>query len=264
MRNLIAVILLLLLPAVHACKKVIQVDLDDAAPQIVIEGGVTNVPGPTQVTITQTVNFSASNSFPPVQGAAVQITDSNTAQDYSLSEGNPGIYMSQALQGHPGHTYILSVKAGGKSYTASSAMPAPVRLDSVSFVTNVDVNGNASINAVANFQDPPGLGNYYQFIEYNNGKATPDIFVFDDYLSDGRYIREVLYNDTSTLHVGDFLVVDMNCVDATIYNYFFSLFQATSNGFQSAAPANPVSNISNGALGYFSAHTVSSKGLKVY
>ena len=45
--------------AIAACKKVINVDLNNAAPQIVIEGEITNELPPYQVRISKTVNFSA-------------------------------------------------------------------------------------------------------------------------------------------------------------------------------------------------------------
>jgi hypothetical protein len=58
----------------------------------------------------------------------------------------------------------------------------------------------------------------------------------------------------------------MYCIDKNVYNYFFSLLQVTGNngGFQSASPDNPITNISGGALGYFSAHTVSRVRMEVY
>jgi len=264
-RKLSIAFILFILPATWSCKKVIQVDLNSAAPQIVIEGEITNASTSYQVTITKTVNFSAGNSFPPVTGAMVLITDSNTAKSFNMAEGSPGVYTTGALQGQPTHTYLLSVTAGSQSYEASSTMPATVPLDSISFVENFDLNNKRGLDAVVNFQDPPGLGNYYRFVETVNGRQLPDIFVFEDRLSDGKYIRQTMYNDTSILHVGDALKVDMYCVDKPIYSYFFSLFQVTgNNGFQSASPANPNSNISNGALGYFSAHTVSTKTLAVH
>jgi Domain of unknown function (DUF4249) len=264
-RKFLVVLVFFFLASVWSCKKVIQVDLNSAAPQIVIEGEITDATAPYYVQITKTVNFSASNSFPPVSGATVQISDSNTAQSYTMLESNPGVYTTSALHGQPTHTYLLSVMIGSQSYTASSTMPAKVPFDSISFVENFDLNNKRGIDAVVNFQDPPGLGNDYRFVETVNGRQLPDIFVFEDRLSNGKYIQQTLYNDTSTLHVGDALKVDMYCVDKSIYNYFFGLFQVRRNGgFQSASPANPNSNISNGALGYFSAHTVSSKDLTVY
>src|ERR1700722_927346 len=97
--------LLLFMPVLlYSCKKVIQIDLNSAAPQIVIEGNITDTTGPYLVTISKTVNFSASNSFPPVQGATVQITDSMTAQTYAMTESTPGSYYSiGALRGQSGH-----------------------------------------------------------------------------------------------------------------------------------------------------------------
>src|SRR5262249_29673984 len=78
--------------AAAACKKVINVDLNNADPHIVIEGEVTNQPGPYQVKITNTVNFSARNNYPPVSGATVTITDSTVKRTFTLSETSPGIY----------------------------------------------------------------------------------------------------------------------------------------------------------------------------
>jgi hypothetical protein len=54
-------------------------------------------------------------------------------------------------------------------------------------------------------------------------------------------------------------------VDENIYNYFYELSNVTATaGIQSTTPANPTSNISNGALGYFSAHTTTFEQLYVY
>ena len=58
--------------------------------------------------------------------------------------------------------------------------------------------------------------------------------------------------------VGDTITVEMNCIDDKIYTYFSALLQLSGGGGPGGGitPTNPPSNISNGALGYFSAHTV--------
>ena len=66
---------LLPLMAVQSCQKVIDIDLNSAAPQIVIEGSISDQPGPYTVKITKTVNFSETNIFPAVSGAAVTVSD---------------------------------------------------------------------------------------------------------------------------------------------------------------------------------------------
>lgn len=253
------------LVAMAACKKVINVDLNNVTAQIVIEGEITNNLNPVYVRISKTVNFSSDNTFPPVSGATVTVTDSTTGRIFSLNETDSGLYTTVQITGIPKHTYLLSVNAEGKQYKASSTMPGTVALDSVTFAENTDFNNKKEINAIVNFQDPTAAGNYYQFTEYLNGKLVPNIFVFEDRLSNGRYVQQPLYNDSSYLQKGDTLQLNMYCVDKNIYNYFFTLLNVTgNNNFQSATPANPNTNISNGALGYFSAHTVNQLKLLVY
>jgi hypothetical protein len=264
-RCFLAPLLGLALLAGPACKKVVQLDLNNAAPQIVIEGEVINRNEPCTVRISKTVNFSASNTYPPVSGATVQVTDSSTGVTTDLMESSPGTYTTYAYSGIPGHIYNLRVLAEGKEYRASSTMPTPVLLDSVTFSRNTDFSNKQAINAIVDFQDPPGLGNYYQFTEYRNGRLIPNIFVFEDRLSDGRYIRQPLFNDSSYLQREDTMLLKMYCIDKPVFDYFNTLIPVTGNsGFQSATPANPISNISNGALGYFSAHTSSQERLEVY
>jgi hypothetical protein len=245
---------------------VISVDLNDAAPQIVIEAEVTNMKGPYHVRISKTVNFSAGNVYPPVTNADVYITDSTSGTTDHCVQTDSGTYQTRHTVGLPRHTYILRVAIDGKQYTATSTMPKPVFLDSVTFALNFDFNNKQQRNAVVNFQDPPGLGNYYQFTEVLNGRTIPNVFAFEDRLSDGRYIEQPLFNDSAYLQINDTLLLTMNCVDRNIYNYFFTLANVTSNnsGFQNATPANPVTNLTGGALGYFSAHSTQQMRILVY
>lgn len=255
------IVVMLTVLSLWGCKKIVTLKLNNApVGAIVIEGEVTDQPGPYSVTISRPVDFYADNVFPPVSGAMVVIS-SSAGQADTLTEISPGTYNTHTLTGISGVTYNLSVTAQGVNYTASSTMPAPVDLDSVSYEVNRGF-GRSRISAVANFRDPAGVHNYYQFVEFiNSQRDTKDLFVFDDRLSDGRYIEYTLFNDSSYVQTGDALQVDMYCIDSAVYNYFFQLLQSGGVGSfnTSASPANPTSNISNGAYGYFSAHTVSSK-----
>jgi hypothetical protein len=217
------------------------------------------------VKINLSVNFKADNSFPPVSGGRVKISDNEGHSD-SLMETSPGVYTTTTLQGKPGNTYTMSVLLQDTLYTAVSTMPYPVNFDSITF-RKTGAFGNKNIRAVPNYQDPPGIKNYYLFNEYVNGLLqTNDIFVFDDRLSDGKYITRDLRTADETMQEGDSLEVQMYCIDEPIFNYFNQLDESGGRGgaFTAASPANPVSNISNGALGYFSAHTIREVRTKVH
>lgn len=251
--------------AMAACKKVISVDLRNAPARIVIEGEITNTATLPQVRISRSVNFSDSNSNPPVSGATVRLTDSTNGLSALMQETNPGVYTTRVFNGVSRHTYHLDVTVDGKSYSVTSTMPVAVPLDSVTFASNTDFSNKQNINAIVDFRDPVGLGNYYQFTESVGGRVIPNIFVFEDRLSDGRYIQQPLFNDSSYLQKGDTLLLTMNCVDKNTYEYFLTLANVTgNNNFQTVTPANPSTNISNGALGYFSAHTTMRVRVEVY
>jgi hypothetical protein len=250
--------------AFSSCQKVVTLNLNTAAPQLVIEGEITDATGPYSVTISQSVNFYADNTYPPVSGAVVKVSDDQGKTD-SLEETSPGVYSTNFLQGKPGATYSLSVSTQNKNYSAVSTMPLPVPLDSLTLNLTSGF-GQQRIDAIVNFQDPPGIANYYEFVEYINGQAFPrNNFVFDDRLSDGKYISLVLRTDSSYISPGDAVRVDMYSIDENTYTYFLELRQSSGTGAfnATASPANPTTNVVGGALGYFSAHTTETKSIVV-
>jgi hypothetical protein len=247
-----------------SCQKVVHLNLNTAPPQLVIQGEVTDAPGPYTVSVDRSVGFYVDNNFPAVDGATVKISD-NTGVTDTLTETSPGNYQTHLLQGAVGNTYTLSVTVNDTTYTAMSTMPARVPLDSVTF-DNTGGRRNDRIIPQADFQDPAGIKNYYRFVLYFNGaQFTREIYAFNDRLTDGKYIIQSLRMDSSYLNPGDQLRVDMYCIDVNVYDYFNQLSQSTGAGSfnTSASPANPATNITNGAYGVFSAHTVSSKTVTV-
>jgi hypothetical protein len=234
-----------------ACTKVIDVDLNSKDPQIVIEANISDQPGPYTVNITQTVNFSETNVFPGVSGAVVTIAD-DLGNTETLVETSPGIYQTATTQGVPGRTYYLNVVANNETYTAQSTMPAAVSLDTL-LLEESFAFGSSFYYVFPIYQDPAGKGNRYRCIQTINTRRVSEIFLFDDELSDGLVNGQPILNFSDSLGTGDSLTIELQCIDKPVYLYFFSLLQTVSG--QTGAPANPVSNISNDALGYFNAHT---------
>jgi Domain of unknown function (DUF4249) len=257
MKQLKNILIALLLVTGVACEKVVDVDLKNADPKIIIEGIIDNSGSPAKVTISKSVSFSVNNIYPPVTGAVVKITD-NTGNNYTLAENPAGTYTNTALVGVPGRTYTLSVKAEGNSYTAISVMPPPVLLDEIAQETLTLSNQTIIVNA--RFNDPPGFGNNYQFIETVNGKRNKTIFILPDLYQDGGTIINQLIDEDLKLKAGDQVLVEMQCLDKPVYRYLKGLEDLQFGG---TVPANPESNINNNALGYFSAHTSQKKTLVI-
>ena len=256
-----------LLVLLFSCEKVIDINLNKVEKKYVIEGIVTDQPGTSKVLITQTKDFDQDNNFPGVSGATVSITQTG-GPTYNLAETSAGVYEAGSLVGISGKTYSLNVNVGGKAFSAVCTMPQAVNLDTI-YVTDelLFTETRKIVNAV--FQDPPGLGNNYRFIQYINGVKKNSILIRNDDYSDGRRIDNKLFyfsgndDDSDQVKSGDQVMIDMLCIDPVIYKYWFSLDRSSAGGSGQATPSNPVTNMQGGALGYFSAHTLQTKSMVV-
>jgi len=244
---------------ITSCEKVIDYNLNDSTPRYVIEGVLTNQAGQCWVRVTKSVNFDESNTFPPISNALVVISDDLGKND-TLLESATGFYSLPSLKGLSGVTYKLSVIIDDKSFIAYSTMPVQVNFDSIDF-SKISMFGGAQTVPVPVYKDPEHSNNYYRFVELVNGKKLEAIFVRDDHQSDGRIVRQPLIDfSDNAANSGDSICIQMMCIDAGVYEYFFSLSQISGGGQnQTGTPANPISNISGGALGYFSAQTIQEK-----
>jgi hypothetical protein len=235
-----------------SCQKVVNIDLNASNPNLVVEAYLSDQSLDT-VFLSKTINFDESNVFPPVSGASVIITD-DAGNIHALQEFLPGTYLIPGIEGIPGRVYSLDIITDGVKYSAHCKMPEPVLIDSLFLQTGYF--GDKSINI--RFRDTAGVNNYYRFVNVVNGEMDESIHITDDRLQDGNEITYPLELNEGSGVPGDTITVFLQSIDKPVFDYFRTLLQLRRGG-QSAAPANPQSNMSNNALGYFSAYSVRSK-----
>lgn len=235
-----------------SCQKVIQLKLNTSSSQIVIQGNIYDHPGPYEVNISKSVNFDQSNVYPAVTGATVTIADDRGYSNI-LTETSPGTFVTSSLQGFSGRTYTLTVNAEGQMYTANSTLPNPVSPDSIYFEKSP--YGKDKLLTIK-FLDPGDSINFYRLVEFVNRDQQQSFNIVSDKFYNGNpiiYRFSSTINDDKKLATGDSVTVWLESIDKNVYEYFRTLRR---DGGQSTSPANAVSNISNGALGYFSASPV--------
>jgi hypothetical protein len=253
MKNIKFLLIVLLLPALTGCEKVIQLDLGNKTNELVIEANITNTGGPQMVRLSKDVPITNTNTYPPVTGATVVISD-DKGNSYPATESSAGTYTLNAT-GLPGSTYTMNVSTEGKNYRAVSTMPGLVKLDSIT--TKLSDSDPKLREIVVHYQDPPGIVNQYRFVVFVNDKQLKAVYANDDDFNDGKYVRNDLEQpEDIEIRPGDKITVEMQCVDKPVHTYWLSLKQQQDNGpIGNAAPANPPTNISPTTFGLFSAHT---------
>jgi hypothetical protein len=143
-------------------------------------------------------------------------------------------------------------------------MPQPVSIDTL-LAEEFSGPHASGIMIEAQYNDPAGIANFYRFILFIN-EIEELAKIADDRLQDGEVITTPIFSqpDQGLAAVGDIVTVYMESIDKKVYEYFRTLEQM-SGGQRGGAvsTANPLSNINNGALGYFKACTVRSKTIVV-
>ncbi|MBN9351396.1 MAG: DUF4249 domain-containing protein [Chitinophagaceae bacterium] len=247
------------------CKKIIELKTNEIPPRFVIEANLSDQLGDCYVYISQTVRLSDSSNFSGVSGAKVTISDSghNTV---ALFETFKGFYRAPSLRAITNHHYILEVEINGQHFSGEASLHRKVPFDSL-YISDYFIFGKNRKFANVIFQDPPGKGDSYRFLQYKNNAQNANIFVMNDEFSDGRKINTFLayfdQNDEEDMMPGDSITVEMQCIDPKVYTYFNSLAQSATGGNDAVTPGNPVSNITGGALGYFNVYTKERKSVVV-
>lgn len=261
----ISIALLALVIGATACEEVIELDLESGEPRVVIEGIVTDQPGPYTVTITKSVDFYDRNNFPAGTGATVQISDSEGNTD-TLTEIEDGVYQTNTLEGVRGRTYNLTVEFEGQTYTASSTIPEKkTKIDSLVYKFEEEsLFYKEGYYVTAWFSDVPEVANFFRLNLFINGapyqQEVDGEFVEDnnfnlinDKFFEGNQLDWEFYSELSA---GDSIYVELHSVDEATYDYYTTLVQVIGGG--GMAPSNPISNLSNDALGYFGAFSIGS------
>src|SRR5699024_10368718 len=114
------------------------------------------------------------------------------------------------------------------------------------------------------FTDPGKLGNRYLFSFTINNNNEKHFQLFSDNTNNGMDNQRPLMmpleeDEDKKVKSQDTIHVTMTCVDQPIYTYYNALLKLGGG----VTPANPPSNINNGALGFFSAHTSDTKSIVI-
>lgn len=250
-----------------SCQKVINVDLNNATPHIVIEGLITDGPGPYNVIISKSGSYFNQPVLPPVSGATVIISDNAGTID-TLDEMKPGTYFTSKTLGVPGHTYTLKVISENNVYTGTSTMHSHVRIDSLGLVKTLtqhigfggDVRSNINVNIHCYFKDPLEKNFYRIKVIINDSIRIGEYRLYDDQYTNGQETDLRVGGAVA----GDTDVIELYSLDNQTYEYYRTLEDLiNTNPIFGSTPANPNTNLDNGALGYFGAAAVESHKIRI-
>lgn len=264
-----------------SCEKGVTFDLDESSPKIVVEATIeTNQPP--FIILSKSQNFFAqitpdilAASF--VRNAEVYVSNgivTHRMKEYSTPLSNGYTFhfysidssnLSTAFVGKTNTQYSLRILSEGIEYTASTKIPAITRhIDSLFWKQAPGSNDSDKVALMVKATDQPGLGDYVRYFTKRNSESFYPAFnsVYDDQIIDGiSYEIEVergvdrtqdLPDDYTLFEKGDTVTLKLSQIDKATYDFWRTMeFSYGSIGNPFASPTKVLSNINNGALGYF-------------
>jgi len=254
-----------------SCTERISIDLDESFTRLVVDGAITTDTMSHKVVLSKTSSYFYNQPAQMVTGAQVTISDGSSIAD--LNEKSPGIYMTQSyVFGIPGHTYTLNIQlkdqiGGYSDFTASSTLNPVNELDSISLEFHPEYSKEGFWEVKCYVQDPLST-DFYRFLISRNQKLITDTlqewFVTDDRFFNGNYTNgaSIANLDQSEpdeiLSEGDTVTAEVNSIGKEYASFIWDAQSELfgSNPLFSGPPANVKGNINNGAIGFFSAYSV--------
>ncbi len=247
MKRLFVFAALVLVFFFQSCEETIDLDFQDNDPVIVVEAELSNLSNQQEIRVNKTKSIFESGRFVYVEDAHVVVSTSK-GQSFQFIHQGEGKYTHSNFIPQQGVEYSLSVLSEGQRITAKSTMQAYVEVDSLGFIEENILDQSYDFVAIR-FLDPNDEENYYKYTMSVNDKPAKFMAVFSDKLNNGRDVEHRFYDADNDFYQGDKVVVYRSLISKEVFRYWNEYQRLTPS---SSAPSNPTSNLSGGALGYFS------------
>ncbi len=263
MKNCIIILFLVL---TYSCEDVIDVDLNNTPPKLVIDASINwfkNTVGNEQfIKLTLTAPYFDQN-VPPATGAQVSVSNNNNLTFDFIEEGNSGIYTTDNFIPIIDETYTLIINYQGETYMATEKLKSVVSFDYVEQNNDGGFRGEDT-ELKAYYTDPADEENYYFFEFISNIPVNPSLEVYEDEFTNGNQIFG--FYTEEDLEIGDAITIRNYGVSERFYNFMFILLQQNSEEGGGPFETQPATvkgncinqtNPANFPLGYFRLSEVS-------
>lgn len=268
--RLTRMIILLFTAILAACERVLDIEIREEQPVLVIEGSLTTKREPHTIKLYYTRPVIAGTAASVVSRAVITLKD-NVGNIETLRELGNGVYEISNIRGREGRTYTLSVAFGDNTYEAISTMPRlSMEADTLEFKYKNKqlLYPEEGYYPFIGGQDLEGLGDFTQYKIFRNGKflnKAKEINLFRDKYVDGNRIGNYELEIDSPFVSGDHIRIEAWSLTEAHYNTLADIREQLSNSGLFASPLpNVQSNIrkvnpaSASVTGFFGTSSVKS------
>lgn len=250
-----------------SCTDVIDVEVPNASPRLVVEASIDWEKGTAgneqSIQLSTSTPFFDSQSIDIVTGAEVSVTNMDDGNVFIFEDQNNGNYTTQNFIPIVDGDYLLEIKYNGDIYQAQERLIPVVDISNVYQSTENGFDDEA-LEVNVTYVDSAGIDNYYLFKFQKEGALLPELQDISDEFTDGNettLFYELLEDEDinqKEFEPGDIVNIDFFGISERYFNFIQLLISQNEDG--GPFSATPVSirgncvNLSNQdqyAYGYF-------------
>lgn len=268
-----------------SCEDIIDLKTETGPPMVVVDGWLTNQPGPQKIRLTFTGAYFDNSPARPVLGAQVKVQDDLGNVYHFIDEASNGNYIwsvadQDSTLGAVGRSYSLEIQHEGETYTAENQIKRVPQVDSLVFTHEslpFTPEKGPKDGFIAEFfaRDFEGPGDCYWIKPLKDGKLYKSNPVYLTLAYDAAYSKESnvdgliliqplrqaltideLFNDR------DSVGVELHSINEAAFYFLQQIRTEASNGGLFAVPSSNIpTNIRSAggkkAIGFFGTSAVS-------
>lgn len=219
-------LLLLLLSISYSCEDVVDIDLEESEPRLVVEASLVwnqeMEENPLFIRLTTTGPFF-DEQVPPALDASVSVFSEN-GTEFPFTEVEPGLFRNNTFHSpEPNSVYTLEIIYQDEIYRATEKfLPVP-ELEYVEQTNDGGFSGD-DIELKVFYTDPAGIDNYYFFRFFHEQLSLQ---IYDDEFTDGN--RTFAFFSDEDLESGDLVVFEIQGISERFYEYLYLLRSQSGN-----------------------------------
>lgn len=192
MKHSLYTIVILVFVSAMSCTDVVDVDVPEAPPRLVVEASIDwekGTDGSMQfVKLSTSTPFFDNLSNTEVTNASVKVINNTTNQEFIFFHQGNGVYGASNFVPVLNQSYTLEVIYDGETYVAEETMTPVVDIDEIS-QARVGGFDDDALEVDIYFNDPPNEENLYLFRFEEAGDLLPELLVIPDEFTDGNRMK---------------------------------------------------------------------------
>jgi uncharacterized protein DUF4249 len=255
-----------------SCEKAIGVDLESAAPKLVVDAAINwekGSDGHEQHIKLSTTTGYFSAVIPTVSGAVITVKNSG-GTEFIFSDTGNGDYVCNEFEPALGETYTLTISLNGQILVATESLMDVPPIDKIEQKTETGIGSEEDrIDVKTYFTDPGNTTDFYMTRYQTNINAIPTFHVTDDEFFQGNQVFDLYLNQD--IRPGNFMEIKLYGISERYFNYMAILTAMAEGGGPFGTPPatlrGNVRNLTNPddfILGYFSLSETDTRTYVVY